>query len=99
MTNYASNEIVDLNTSFERSLSKLSEHHNIFEKSDQRYSSYGIIRTHTHNTLACICSAISAVICFSPAAGIRISHSAVSKFSVVSCAPGNHLMEPPLFNL
>ncbi len=31
MTNYGPNQILDLNTSFERSLSKLSENHKIFE--------------------------------------------------------------------
>ncbi len=31
MTNYGPNEILDWNTSFERSLSKLSEKHNNFE--------------------------------------------------------------------
>ncbi len=31
MPNYGPNEILDLNTSFERSLSKLSENHNIFD--------------------------------------------------------------------
>ncbi len=31
MTNYGPNQILDLNTSFERSLSKLSENHKIFD--------------------------------------------------------------------
>ena len=40
-------------------------------------------------TLACICLAMSALITFSPAAGINISHSATNRLSLVGCAPGN----------
>ncbi len=44
MTNYGPDEIMDLNTPFERSLSKLSENHKISKKllrSDPQNSSYG----------------------------------------------------------
>ena len=47
---------------------------------------------HNTPTLAFIWRATSAVICCSPAAGMRISHGATSRFSSVGVAPGNPTM-------
>ena len=48
-------------------------------------------------TFALTSLATSAVICFSPAAGIKMSHSAVNRFSSVTSAPGNPKIEPVFY--
>ena len=58
-----------------------------------------LLTTHTHTphsslTFAFKFLAMSAVICLSPAAGTRMSHSAVSRFSSVAVAPGKPIMVP-----